>query len=69
MRKDEEIEELEKSLSEMKEESRLFDGEENVEIVVLNRQLGELQMMLQAFKEEAEAQKTLVFELGNCLQC
>jgi hypothetical protein len=65
VRKDEEIEELEKSLSEMKEESRLYDGEENAEIITLNRKLAELQIMLDAAEEDAEAQKKLVHEFGN----
>ncbi|XP_063921477.1 mitotic spindle assembly checkpoint protein MAD1 [Zophobas morio] len=67
VRKDEEIEELEKSLTEMKEESRLFDGEENAEIILLNRKLAELQMMLDAAEEDAEAQKKLVLELEKRL--
>lgn len=65
VQKDEEIQELEKSLSEMKEESRLFDGEENTEIVSLNRRLAELQMMLDAAEQDADAQKKLVLELGE----
>ncbi|KAH0815712.1 hypothetical protein GEV33_007078 [Tenebrio molitor] len=67
VRKDEEIEELEKSLSEMKEESRLYDGEENAEIITLNRKLAELQIMLDAAEEDAEAQKKLVHEFEKRL--
>lgn len=49
----------------MKEESRLFDSEENSEILLLNRKLTDMQMMFDAAQEDAEAQKQLVTELGN----
>lgn len=58
--KDEEIQELEKSLSEMKEESKLFDEEESTEIITLNRRIAELEIMLSSAEEDAEAQKNLV---------
>ncbi|KAJ8962809.1 hypothetical protein NQ318_001209 [Aromia moschata] len=59
----EQVEKLEKSLEEFKEESRQIEFEENSIIPGLERKISELETMLEAAEEDAEAQKKLAAEL------
>ncbi|KAJ8972305.1 hypothetical protein NQ314_000220 [Rhamnusium bicolor] len=63
----EQVEKLEKSLEEFKEESRLIESEENSIIPGLERKIAELETMLEAAEEDAEAQKNLAVELEKQL--
>ncbi|KAG5897303.1 hypothetical protein JTB14_011466 [Gonioctena quinquepunctata] len=59
----EQIENLERSLEDMKEESRIMESEENGLVPGLERRIAELETMLEAAEEDAEAQKKLAEEL------
>lgn len=61
---DSRTEDLEKSLTEIKEESRYFEGQESIEVSRLNRRIVELESVLQAAEEDGEAHKKLALELG-----
>ncbi|XP_023016891.2 mitotic arrest-deficient 1 [Leptinotarsa decemlineata] len=63
----EKIEDLEKSMEEMKEESRIAESDENGIIPGLERRIAELENMLEAAEEDAEAQKKLAEELAKRL--
>lgn len=61
----EQVEKLEKTLEECKEESRQIESEENSIIPGLERKIIGLETMLEAAEEDAEAQKKLAVELGE----
>lgn len=61
----EQVEKLEKTVEECKEESRQIESEENSIIPGLERKITELETMLEAAEEDAEAQKKLAVELGK----
>ncbi|XP_018579293.1 mitotic spindle assembly checkpoint protein MAD1-like [Anoplophora glabripennis] len=63
----EQVEKLEKTLEECKEESRQIESEENSIIPGLERKITELESMLEAAEEDAEAQKKLAEELEKRL--
>ncbi|KAJ8983396.1 hypothetical protein NQ317_010489 [Molorchus minor] len=57
------VERLEKTLEELKEESRQMESEENSLVPSLERKISELETMLEAAEDDAEAQKKLAVEL------
>lgn len=54
-------------MNDLKDESRLIESEENSMVPSLERRIIELETMLEAAEEDAEAQKKLAEELGNVL--
>ncbi|CAG9821072.1 unnamed protein product [Phaedon cochleariae] len=67
IRSNEEIETLEKSIEDMKEETRHMESEENGIVSGLERRITQLETMLEAAEEDAEAQKKLADELRKRL--
>ncbi|XP_028154002.1 mitotic spindle assembly checkpoint protein MAD1 isoform X2 [Diabrotica virgifera virgifera] len=61
----EEVQKLESSLLDVKEESRQMESEENGIVPTLERKIRELETMLEAAEEDAEAHKKLADELGQ----
>ncbi|CAG9834259.1 unnamed protein product [Diabrotica balteata] len=61
----EEVQKLESSLLDIKEESRQMESEENGIVPSLERKIRELETMLEAAEQDAEAHKKLADELGQ----
>lgn len=60
----EQIQKLEKTLEDVKEETRVQEQEQRDAVPKLERKIVELETMLEAAEEDAEAQKKLAEELG-----
>lgn len=58
------IEELEKNLSELKSDTAVEGDLKKEELLNLTRKIDELQVVLEAAQEDAEAHKKLTAELG-----
>nr|CAH7713945.1 unnamed protein product [Callosobruchus chinensis] len=67
MQTSEQIEKLEKTVEEFKEESRQIMSEEHSAVPKLERKIAALETMLEAAQEDAEAQKKLAAELEKRL--
>lgn len=65
MKSSDDINALEKSLHELKEEASENEALENEVVPKLQRRIAELETMLEAAEEDAEAQKKLASEMGN----
>lgn len=61
----EQIQKLEKTLEDFKEETRVLEQEQRDAVPKLERKIVELETMLEAAEEDAEAQKKLAAELGK----
>lgn len=60
-----EIENLEKQLEDSKERSSIEDEENKTEIVTLRRKVEQLEVVLKAAQQDADAHKQLVEELSK----
>lgn len=58
---------FEKSLHELREEAKQIEAHENEIVPKLQRKISELETMLEAAEEDAEAQKKLAADLGMSL--